>query len=114
MQLTRRVNWRQHIVNAEAGFHGTASLAAALTVPLTTLSSTPFPDRSLIIYVVTAIILITTLLQGSTLPVVIRWARMPENVAHAEKLPLARSVGAQTALDVLPAVTSERDRKSVV
>lgn len=59
---------RQRIVNAEAGFLGTASLA----VPFTTLSGTLFSDRSRIIFVVTVILLVTLLLQRSTLPAVIR------------------------------------------
>ncbi|KLO31970.1 Na+/H+ antiporter [Mycobacterium haemophilum] len=107
VQRTRRVGWRQRIVTAWAGFRGAVSLAAALAVPLTTLSGAPFPDRNLIIFVVTMVILVTVLIQGSTLPAVVRWARMPEDVAHADELQLARSVGAQTALDALPAVASE-------
>ncbi|AKN16768.1 Na+/H+ antiporter [Mycobacterium haemophilum DSM 44634] len=107
VQRTRRVGWRQRIVTAWAGFRGAVSLAAALAVPLTTLSGAPFPDRNLIIFVVTMVILVTVLIQGSTLPAVVRWARMPEDVAHADELQLARSVGTQTALDALPAVASE-------
>lgn len=106
-QRARRVSWRQRLVTAWAGFRGAVSLAAALAVPLTTLSGAPFPDRNLIIFVVTVVILVTVLIQGSTLPAVVRWARMPEDVAHADELQLARSVGAQTALDALPAVASE-------
>jgi CPA1 family monovalent cation:H+ antiporter len=106
-QLDRRVDWRARLVIAWAGFRGAVSLAAALAVPATTLSGAPFPDRSLIIFVVTVVILSTVLVQGSTLPAVVRWARLPEDVAYAEELQLARSRGSQAALDALPAVASE-------
>jgi len=36
---------------SRAGFRGAVSLAAAVAVPLTTLSGAPFPDRSLLIFV---------------------------------------------------------------
>jgi monovalent cation/hydrogen antiporter len=107
VQRTRRSNWRQRVVTAWGGFRGAVSLAAALAVPTTTLSGAPFPDRSLIIFLVVVVILVTVLVQGSTLPAVVRWARMPEDVAHAEELQLARSVGAQAALDALPVVAGE-------
>jgi Na+/H+ antiporter len=107
VQRARHVNWRQRFVTAWAGFRGAVSLAAALAVPTTTLTGAPFPDRSLIIFIVTVVILVTVLLQGSTLPMVIRWARMPDDVAYAEELQLARSRGIQAALDALPVVATE-------
>ena len=107
VQRARRVSWRQRFVTAWAGFRGAVSLAAALAVPATTLSGAPFPDRSLLIFIVIVVILVTVLVQGSTLPAVVRWARMPDDVAHAEELQLARTRGIQAALDALPVVASE-------
>lgn len=104
VQRTRRVGWRQRAVSNWAGFRGAVSLAAALAVPLTTHAGNPFPDRNLIIYVVSFVILVTVLVQGSTLPAVVRWARMPEDTAHAEELHLARTRAAQAALEALPDV----------
>ena len=110
-RILRRPNrapgFRQRCVTSWAGFRGAVSLAAALAVPLTTLSGAPFPDRSLIIFVVVAVILVTVLVQGTTLPFVVRWARMPDDVAHENELNLARCVGAQAALDALPVVAAE-------
>ncbi|MBW0016653.1 MAG: Na+/H+ antiporter [Mycobacterium sp.] len=106
VQRTRRVTWRQRMVTAWAGFRGAVSLAAALAIPLTTYGGQPFPDRNLIIFVVVVVILLTVVVQGTTLPAVVRWARMPEDVAHAEELRLARTRGAQAALDALPSVAS--------
>ncbi len=107
VQRARRVSWRQRFVTAWAGFRGAVSLAAALAVPATTLSGAPFPDRSLLIFIVTVVILVTVLVQGSTLPAVVRWAQMPDDVAHDEELQLARTRGVEAALDALPVVANE-------
>ncbi len=107
VQRTRRADWRQRVVSSWAGFRGAVSLAAALAVPMTTHGGAAFPDRNLIIFVVCVVILVTVLVQGSTLPAVVGWARMPEDVSQADELQLARSRGAQAALDALPVVAGE-------
>jgi len=107
VQRERRVDWRIRFVTAWAGFRGAVSLAAAIAVPMTTLSGAPFPDRSMLIFVVTVVILVTVLVQGSTLPAVVRWARMPDDVAHQEEIQLARCRGVQAALEALPVVAAE-------
>ncbi|MBX9642432.1 MAG: Na+/H+ antiporter, partial [Mycobacteriaceae bacterium] len=106
---TRHVPFRQRSVTSCAGFRGAVSLAAALAVPLETHSGAPFPDRSLIIFVVSVVILVTVLVQGSTLPMVVRWARLPEDVARAEEVQLARTRGAEVALEALPEIAAEVD-----
>jgi monovalent cation/hydrogen antiporter len=107
VQRTRRASWRQRVVSSWAGFRGAVSLAAALAVPLTTHGGAAFPDRNLIIFVVSVVILVTVLVQGSTLPAVVRWARMPEDATQADELQLARTRGAQAALEALPVVAGE-------
>ncbi|HEY9305734.1 MAG TPA: Na+/H+ antiporter [Mycobacterium sp.] len=107
VQRARRVNWRQRVVSNWAGFRGAVSLAAALAVPLTTHSGAPFPDRNLIVFVVCVVILVTVLVQGTTLPDVVRWARMPQDASHADELQLARCRGSQAALEALPIVARE-------
>jgi Na+/H+ antiporter len=107
IQRTRRVGWRQRTVSSWAGFRGAVSLAAALAVPATTHNGAPFPDRNLIIVVTSVVILVTVLVQGSTLPAVVRWARLPEDTAHADELQLARSRSAHAAVDALPMVATQ-------
>jgi len=102
VQRARRVSWRQRFVTAWAGFRGAVSLAAALAVPTTTLSGAPFPDRNLIIFIVVFVILVTVLVQGISLPAVVRWARIPDDVQHEREVQLARCRGTQAALDALP------------
>ncbi len=106
----RAVGFRQRCVTSWAGFRGAVSLAAALAVPEHyTLRGTltPFPDRSLLIFVVVVVILVTVIVQGTTLPAVVRWAKMPDDVAHAEELQLARCRAAEAALEALPTVADE-------
>ena len=48
------------------------SLAAALALPLETDAGTPLPGRELIVFLAFCVILATLVLQGLTLPLVIR------------------------------------------
>jgi CPA1 family monovalent cation:H+ antiporter len=64
--------WRNIAVLGWTGMRGAVSLAAALAVPLTVDGGAPFPDRDLLIFLTYAVILSTLLLQGLTLPAVIR------------------------------------------
>lgn len=105
---SRHVPFRQRCVTSWAGFRGAVSLAAALAVPMTTHDGTAgFPERNRIIFVVVVVILVTVLVQGSTLPAVVRWAHMPEDVTHADELQLARTRSAEVALEALPEVAAE-------
>jgi monovalent cation/hydrogen antiporter len=70
-QRARRVGWRQRLVSAWSGMRGSVSLAAALAIPLTAAGD-PFPQRDLIIFLTFAVIFATLVLQGLTLPVLIR------------------------------------------
>lgn len=51
---------------------GVVSLAAALSIPLTTNAGEPVPQRALILFIAFIVILVTLVFQGSTLPWVIR------------------------------------------
>jgi monovalent cation/hydrogen antiporter len=107
VQRTRRVGWRQRMVSGWAGFRGAVSLAAALAVPATVAGGAPFPDRDLIVFVTSVVILLTILVQGTTLPLVVRWARLPEDTGRAEELRLARVRASEAALDALPRLAAE-------
>lgn len=64
--------WQQVALVAWSGMRGAVSLAAALALPLTTDAGTPFPERDLIVFLTFTVILSTLLLQGLTLPLLIR------------------------------------------
>jgi NhaP-type Na+/H+ or K+/H+ antiporter len=63
---------RRVSVVAWTGMRGVVSLAAALSLPLQTSVGAPFPYRDLIIFVTFAVILVTLVGQGLSLPLVIR------------------------------------------
>jgi Na+/H+ antiporter len=64
--------WRERLVVAWAGMRGGLSLAAALAIPLRLADGSPFPDRDLVITVAAAVIVTSLLLQGTSLPWLLR------------------------------------------
>ncbi len=75
------------IILGWTGMRGVVSLAAALSIPLTIGSNNAaFPQRSLIIYITFIVILVTLLLQGLTLPAIIKHIHFPDYHDH---LPLS-------------------------
>lgn len=77
--------WRSPLVIGWAGMRGVVSLAAALSIPLVINKTQPFPYRNLILFITFVVILVTLVLQGLTLPWLIkkvkpedRSAAMPE------------------------------------
>jgi monovalent cation/hydrogen antiporter len=71
-QVARRVGARQRLISSWSGMRGAVSLAAALALPLETNSGQPFPERELILFVTFGVILVTLVVQGLTLPALIR------------------------------------------
>ena len=103
-----RATWREYLVMSWSGMRGAVSLAAALTVPLTTADGQPFAGRDLILFITFAVILATLVLQGLTLPVLIRWLglRQDEDAGRVQELQ-ARLRGARAALDRLEEIRRE-------
>ncbi|TXA42001.1 hypothetical protein DKM27_09400 [Mycobacterium tuberculosis variant bovis] len=59
---------RERTVVGWAGMRGGISLAAALAIPLRCADGSPFPDRELVIVIAGAVVLVTLIMQGVTLP----------------------------------------------
>ena len=72
--------WQQVTVLGWSGMRGIVSLAGALALPNTLANGQPFPARDLILFVTFIVILITLVVQGLTLPVVIDWLDIRENI----------------------------------
>nr|WP_294942400.1 Na+/H+ antiporter [uncultured Mucilaginibacter sp.] len=70
--------WRNPLVLGWTGMRGVVSLASALSIPLM-LNGQPFPNRNLILFVTFIVIIVTLVVQGFTLPFVIKWIK-PEGV----------------------------------
>jgi Na+/H+ antiporter len=54
------------------GMRGVIALAAAIALPQTLMDGTPFPQRNLIVFLAFCVILVTLVLQGLTLPWLVR------------------------------------------
>jgi NhaP-type Na+/H+ or K+/H+ antiporter len=66
------------IVLGWAGMRGVVSLAAALSIPVEVSAGVPFPHRNLILFITFIVIITTLLLQGLTLPYLIKKVNLPD------------------------------------
>jgi monovalent cation/hydrogen antiporter len=99
-QVARRGTWQMRVAGSWSGMRGAVSLAAALSLPLTTNSGDPFPGRDLIQFITFSLILVTVVGQGLTLPWLIRRLNLVEDGTEEEHEELkARLAIARAALD---------------
>ena len=88
---------RELTVLGWSGMRGVVSLAAVLSLPLALPDGTPFPGRAICIWITFGVILATLVLQGLTLPPLIRMLGMTDPHARSRELELAwryaRAVG---------------------
>jgi monovalent cation/hydrogen antiporter len=78
-QVTRRVGARERLVSSWSGMRGAVSLAAALALP------EDFPQRDLLIFMTFGVILATLVLQGLTLPWLIRRLELHRDDSEAQE-----------------------------
>jgi CPA1 family monovalent cation:H+ antiporter len=89
------------------GMRGAVSLAAALAIPLETDAGAPFPARELIIFLAFCVILVTLVVQGLSLPFVIRALRLEDDGVDAREDAEARVRAAEAALARLEQLVDE-------
>ena len=107
-QRARRSSARLRVVSAWAGMRGAVSLAAALSLPLQTDAGAALPGRDLILFLTFALILVTVVGQGLTLPYLIRRLGVLEDGAEeAAEESRARYVAARAALDRIDELAGE-------
>jgi len=95
------------ILVAWSGLRGAVSLAAALAIPLTTDSGDPFPERNLIIFLTFCVILGTLVVQGLTLPLIIRTFGIEADHLDEKEDAKARIKAADAAVARLEELTDE-------
>jgi Na+/H+ antiporter len=71
--------WRMPLAFGWAGMRGVVSLAAALSIPIQLADKSAFPQRNLILFITFVVILLTLVIQGLTLPWVIKWLKLGED-----------------------------------
>jgi Na+/H+ antiporter len=107
-QRARRADWRVRLVGGWAGMRGAVSLAAALSLPPLTDGGEPLPGRELIQFITFALIFVTVVGQGLTLPWLIRKVGLVGDEDEEEREELrARLTIARAALDKLEALEQE-------
>jgi len=88
--------WRGPLIAGWAGMRGVVSLAAALSIPLTINESQPFPHRNLILFITFVVILVTLVLQGLTLPWLIRKVKLGDRYTalpdHEQELIIQKKI----------------------
>jgi monovalent cation/hydrogen antiporter len=95
------------LVVAWTGMRGAVSLAAALAIPLTTDAGRPFDQRDLIIFLTFCVILGTLVVQGLTLPALIRALRLEDDHVAEREETKARIHAADAALVRLEELAEE-------
>lgn len=89
--------WKNVLVVAWTGTRGVISLAAALALPLFLEDGTPFPKRNSIIFLSFVVIFVTLVVQGLSLPLLIRWLKIkPQDNTAAEEKELQLSLATST------------------
>ena len=63
---------KQVFILGWTGMRGVVALAAALSLPVTLENGAPFPQRNLILFLTFSVILVTLVVQGLSLPMIIR------------------------------------------
>jgi CPA1 family monovalent cation:H+ antiporter len=100
-QRARRVGWRQRMVGGWSGLRGAVSLAAALALP------EDFPERDLLVFLTLCVIFATLVLQGLTLPLLIRRLGIKDDGEAAREELQARKSATRAALDRLGELRDE-------
>jgi Na+/H+ antiporter len=99
--------WQYPAAISWMGLRGAVSLAAALSLPALADGGAPFPDRNLIIYLTFSVIIATLVLQGLSLPGVIRLLGLEDDGIAATEEARARIRSAEAALERLEELTGE-------
>src|SRR6266700_3203294 len=90
--------WQHVTIVAWTGMRGVVSLAAALALPFTFENGSPFPGRDLILFLTFVVILATLVVQGLSLPTIIRWLGVEDDGSADREERLARLKANQAAL----------------
>ncbi|MFI5753798.1 Na+/H+ antiporter [Streptomyces sp. NPDC051569] len=112
-QREPETTWVAPLIVGWAGMRGVVSMAIAFSIPTTVHGGTPFPGRSVIQFLTFTTVIGTLVVQGLTLPPLIRLLKVPGRDRHTETLVEAQaqsqaSVAAERRLDEL--LAEDRNR----
>ena len=104
--------WRENIVISWTGMRGVVTLAAAAGIPLVTATGEAFPGRDVIQVVAFVVTIGTLLIQGMTLPWLIRTLKLAnptEALVRKRQTEFAEGIARHATME---AVTAFRDRQT--
>lgn len=104
-------HWRDVFIAGWAGVRGSVTLAAALSLPLMA-GAVEFPQRDLIIFLATSVIVLTLLINGLTLPFFIRRLRVSDDGSIEREERDARIAIAEAAREVLRAQLAQQENSA--
>lgn len=111
--LSRRIRerepdlpWTSPLIVSWAGMRGVVSLAIAFSIPLVTHDGEDFPARNLVLFLTFTTVIATLVIQGLTLPLLVRVLKLPGRDQQTETLAEAQaqseaSTAAETRLEEL-------------
>ena len=103
-------NPREVFIVGWAGLRGSVTMAAALSIPLVIGNATPFPGRDLLVFLAATTILLTLLVNGLTLPMIIRFLGVQGDGLAAREQRAARIALAQAGSSALRQALSRLTR----
>ncbi len=80
--------WKGPLLVSVAGMRGVVSLATALSIPVMMTETEAFPLRNLIIFITFVVIFVTLVVQGLSLPFIVKWVKfndLDEQVPPAQE-----------------------------
>ncbi|MGW7574297.1 Na+/H+ antiporter [Streptomyces sp. NPDC054765] len=83
--------WKAPVIVGWAGMRGVVSLAIAFSIPPTVPGDGSFPARSLVLFLAFTTVIATLVIQGLTLPPLIRALKLPDPDPQAETLAEAQA-----------------------
>ena len=81
----RSLSWQENVVVSWTGMRGVVTLAAAAAIPVLTVDGEPFPERATIQAIAFVVSVGTLLIQGWTLPLLIRRLRLSTDESGYER-----------------------------
>lgn len=105
-------SWRHVTIVAWTGMRGVVSLAAALAVPLVIQNGSPFPARELILFLTFVVIVATLVVQGLSLPLLIRGLGIHDDRSMEREEREARLRANRAALEKLNEIAEKDPAKA--
>ncbi|MEU0301212.1 Na+/H+ antiporter [Streptomyces sp. NPDC006175] len=94
------LSWKSPLIVGWAGMRGVVSLAIAFSIPMVTHDGEEFPARNLVLFLTFTTVIGTLVVQGLSLPLLVRVLKLPRRSERAETLAEAQAQSeASTAAD---------------